>query len=143
MAHVLAKTDGVPLFVEEFTRTVLDSSFLVDGGDHWELDGPIPALAIPSTLQDSLVSRLDRLSSAKEVAQLGACIGREFSYELIAAVSSARGGWLTEALDAVYSDRPEDRVRKASPITRNHNVCDSSVLVERITFWSKSASCDG
>ena len=85
--QILAKTDGVPLFVEELTRWVLDSGFLNETPDQYEIKGPLPALAIPSSLQDSLMARLDRLAAAKEIAQIGACIGREFSHELLAAVS--------------------------------------------------------
>jgi len=86
-SQILAKTEGIPLFVEELTKTVLDSGLLVDCGDHYELSGPLPPLAIPSTLQDSLMARLDRLASVKEVAQIGACIGRAFDYRLLAAVT--------------------------------------------------------
>jgi class 3 adenylate cyclase len=85
--QIVAKTDGVPLFVEELTKTVLEAGYLRDRGDRYVLDGPLPPLAIPSTLQDSLMARLDRLSPVKEVAQIGACIGREFPYELISAIS--------------------------------------------------------
>ena len=98
MGEILAKTDGIPLFVEELTKTVLESGILKDAGDGWRLDGPLPALAIPSTLQDSLVSRLDRLSLVKEVAQIGACIGREFGYELLGLVSPLKAPELEEAL---------------------------------------------
>ncbi|MER8709765.1 AAA family ATPase [Mesorhizobium sp. M1088] len=86
-SEILAKTEGVPLFVEELTKTVLDSGLLVDAGDHYVLSGPLPPLAIPSTLQDSLMSRLDRLGPVKEVAQIGACIGRGFHHRLLAAVT--------------------------------------------------------
>ena len=84
----LQKTDGVPLFVEELTKTVLESGLLRDGGDHYEMLGPLPPLAIPATLHDSLMARLDRLAPVKEVAQIGAVIGREFSHELLAAVAT-------------------------------------------------------
>jgi predicted ATPase len=77
----------VPLFVEELTKTVLESGLLADTGDHYELSGLLPPLAIPTTLHDSLLARLDRLAPAKEVAQIGAAIGREFTYELLAAVA--------------------------------------------------------
>ena len=86
LAQIVAKTDGVPLFVEELTKTVLESGLLVEEGDHFRLDGPLPPLAIPSTLQDSLMARLDRLATVKEIAQIGAAIGREFSYPLLNAV---------------------------------------------------------
>jgi predicted ATPase len=87
------------LFVEELTKSVLESGVLADAGSHYELSGPLPPLAIPATLRDSLMARLDRLASAKEVAQIGAVIGREFSYELLAAVAAISGAQLTEAVD--------------------------------------------
>lgn len=86
--QILARSDGVPLFVEELTKAVLDSDLLRDAGGRYALTGPLPPLAIPSTLQASLLARLDRLASAKAVAQIGAAIGREFSYALTAAVAS-------------------------------------------------------
>ncbi|NKK70425.1 AAA family ATPase [Rhizobium leguminosarum bv. viciae] len=85
--QILARTEGVPLFVEELTKTVLESDLLVDAGDHYRLKGPLSSLAIPSTLQDSLMARLDRLSSVKNMAQVGACIGRVFHHRLLAAVA--------------------------------------------------------
>src|SRR4029078_11958400 len=86
--RVLAHTDGVPLFVEELTSTLLESGLLRETSDRYVLDGPLPPLAIPTTLQASLVARLDRLGSVKDVAQIGAAIGRQFTYELISAVSA-------------------------------------------------------
>jgi len=86
-AQIVAKTEGVPLFVEELTKAVLESELLKDVGDRYELTGPLPPLAIPSTLQDSLLARLDHLATVKEVAQIGAAIGRVFSYPLLAAVA--------------------------------------------------------
>ena len=87
LEHILTKTDGVPLFVEELTKMILESQFLAEEAGHYRLDGPLPSLAIPATLQDSLMARLDRLSSVKEVAQLAAVLGREFTYELLLAVA--------------------------------------------------------
>src|SRR5262249_53745586 len=87
LQQIVHKTDGVPLFVEELTKMVLESGLLRVADGHYELGGPLPLLAIPSTLQDSLMARLDRLASARELAQLGATLGREFSYELLHAVS--------------------------------------------------------
>ena len=84
--QVADKTDGVPLYVEELTKMVLESGLVRPVNGHYELTGPLSALAIPSTLQDSLMARLDRLATAKDVAQLGATIGREFSYELLQTV---------------------------------------------------------
>ena len=86
MAQIVAKTDGVPLFIEELTKTVLESGLLIEEPDRYRLDGPLLPLAIPSTLQDSLMARLDRLAAVKEIAQVGAVIGREFAYALLGAV---------------------------------------------------------
>ena len=99
LEEVLARTDGVPLFVEELTRSVLESGLLREDGDHYTLQAPLAALAIPTSLRDSLMARLDRLAAVKELAQIGACIGREFSYELLARVSMLSGGPLEEALE--------------------------------------------
>src|SRR6516165_6709513 len=85
-AQIVAKTDGVPLFVEELTKAVLESGLLVAGPQGWHLDRPLPPFAIPATLQDSLAARLDRLAPVKEIAQIGAAIGREFSYPLLRVV---------------------------------------------------------
>src|SRR5215831_13498028 len=85
--QLLAKTDGVPLFVEELTKMVLESGLLKEGQGHYELTGPLPALAIPTTLHDSLMARLDRLGTARGVVQLGAVLGRQFAFELLQAVS--------------------------------------------------------
>jgi TOMM system kinase/cyclase fusion protein len=96
--QVVAKTDGVPLFVEELTKMVLESSLLQEREDHYELMGPLPALAIPATLYDSLMARLDRLATVREVAQLGATLGRTFAYELLRAVSPQDEATLQQAL---------------------------------------------
>ena len=96
--QIVTKADGVPLFLEELTKTVLESGLLKRSGDRYELDRPLPPLAIPATLHDSLTARLDRLSSVKEVAQIGATIGREFSYELLSAVASFPEAELQDAL---------------------------------------------
>jgi predicted ATPase/class 3 adenylate cyclase len=84
--QIVAKTDGVPLFVEELTKMVLECSLLQEWDDRYELTSPLPPLAIPATLHDSLMARLDRLATVKGLAQLGATLGREFSYELLRAV---------------------------------------------------------
>jgi predicted ATPase len=96
--QIVAKTDGVPLFVEELTKTVLESGLLQEHENHYELIGPLPALAIPATLQDSLMARLDRLSAVKTVAQLGATIGRQFAYDLLQAISPLDEGTLQQGL---------------------------------------------
>ena len=97
--HILDKTEGVPLFVEELTKAVLESGLLREVAERYELIAPLPPLAIPSTLQDSLLARLDRVASAKEVAQIGAVIGREFGYELVAAAAGMDEPKLRTALD--------------------------------------------
>jgi class 3 adenylate cyclase/predicted ATPase len=87
VAQIVAKTDGVPLFVEELTKMVLESGLLQEQEERYALTGPLPPLAIPATLHDSLMARLDRLATVKGLAQLGATLGREFSYALLQAVS--------------------------------------------------------
>jgi predicted ATPase len=81
------KTDGVPLFVEEMTKAIVETGVLKAIDGQYKLTTPLTSLSIPATLQDSLMARLDRLVSAKGIAQLGAMIGRQFSYELLLAVS--------------------------------------------------------
>jgi class 3 adenylate cyclase/tetratricopeptide (TPR) repeat protein len=85
---IVTRADGMPLFVEELTKMVLESGLLKEHGGRYALTGSLSALAIPTTLQDSLMARLDRLGAAKDVAQLGATLGREFSHGLLQAVSS-------------------------------------------------------
>ena len=87
VAQIVAKTDGVPLFVEELTKMVLESDLLQEQDERYALTGPLHPLAIPATLHDSLMARLDRLGAVKSLAQLGATLGREFSYELLRAVA--------------------------------------------------------
>jgi class 3 adenylate cyclase/predicted ATPase len=101
--QILAKTDGVPLFVEELTKAVLESGLLSDAGDRYALAGPLAPLAIPATLHDSLMARLDRLAPVKEVAQIGAALGREFAHELVAAVSPLPADRLGDALDQLVA----------------------------------------
>ncbi|HUF82362.1 MAG TPA: adenylate/guanylate cyclase domain-containing protein [Burkholderiales bacterium] len=84
--EIAIKSDGVPLFIEELTKTVLESGFLHETPDAFVVDDPLPNLAIPASLHDSLMARLDRLQPVKEVAQTAACIGREFSYRLLTAI---------------------------------------------------------
>ncbi len=85
--ELIEKTDGVPLYLEELTKAVIESGALKEHTEHYELTGLMASLAIPTTLHDSLMARLDRLASAKGVAQLGATIGRTFSYDLLEALS--------------------------------------------------------
>ena len=96
--EIVAKTDGVPLFVEELTKTVIESGLLREESGAYVFDRALTPLAIPSTLQDSLMARLDRLAAVKEIAQIGAAIGREFSYPLLEVVSPIHGPALQAAL---------------------------------------------
>ena len=98
VAQIIDRTDGVPLFVEELTKAVVESGILTDAGDRYTATGPVPALAIPATLQASLLARLDRLAPVREVAQIGAALGRQFSHELIGAVAPMPAGQLADAL---------------------------------------------
>jgi class 3 adenylate cyclase/tetratricopeptide (TPR) repeat protein len=98
MKQIIAKTDGVPLFVEELTKTVLEADILVEDADCYRLNGPLPPLAIPATLHDSLMARLDRLAPVKGVAQIGSAIGREFSYSVLHALAGREETVLKDAL---------------------------------------------
>ena len=101
--QIVAKTDGVPLFVEELTKMVLESGLLQEQEGHYALTGPLPPLAIPATLHDSLMARLDRLATVKALAQLGATLGREFSYELLHAVSPWDEGTVQQGLQQLVA----------------------------------------
>ncbi|MEP2533649.1 adenylate/guanylate cyclase domain-containing protein [Shimia sp.] len=103
MAIIAQRTDGVPLFIEELTKTILESSALKDDGERYVLNGPLRAIAIPTTLHDSLLARLDRLQPIKEVAQTAACIGREFSYRLLSQISPLKDAELTGAMDGLIA----------------------------------------
>ena len=98
LEQIIAKTDGVPLFVEELTKTILESGLVVEMDDSYHVNGSLLELAIPATLQDSLMARLDRAAPMREVAQVGACIGRQFSRELLAAALALDEAALSAAL---------------------------------------------
>jgi class 3 adenylate cyclase/tetratricopeptide (TPR) repeat protein len=99
ITQIVAKTDGVPLFVEELTRTIIESGQLDIEGGRYVYAGNIGEVTIPDTLRDSLTARLDRVASIKKVAQIGSAIGREFSFELVAALGLMPHDDLVEALD--------------------------------------------
>ena len=101
--QIIDRTDGVPLFIEELTKTVVESGVLTDLGDHFTVAGPVPPLAIPTSLNASLLARLDRLAPAREVAQIGAALGRQFSHELISAVAPMPQQQLDDALSQLVS----------------------------------------
>jgi predicted ATPase len=96
--HIVARTDGVPLYVEELTKMLLESDLLREKADHYALAGTLSGLAIPATLQDSLMARLDRLPMVREVAQLGAVLGREFAYEMLQALAAVEESTLQDRL---------------------------------------------
>ena len=119
LAQIVAKTDGIPLFVEEVTKAVLEAERALDVTAPVAASGPVPALAIPVTLHEALLARLDRLGSAKGVAQLGATLGREFAYALLRAVTPledeplqrdsgdvSRGGVVVSTRAAAAGDLP-------------------------------------
>jgi class 3 adenylate cyclase/tetratricopeptide (TPR) repeat protein len=97
--EILLRTDCVPLFVEELTKAIVEGGHLVDTGERYELAGPLPLSTIPTTLQDSLTARLDRLEHGKQVAQVGAAIGREFPHAILAAALPGEAPALGRALD--------------------------------------------
>jgi class 3 adenylate cyclase len=97
--QILSKTDGVPLYIEELTKSILESGELKEVGDHYDYIGAARSVTIPATLRDSLMARLDRFAPVKEIAQIGAAIGREFSYAMIAAVAPHSKANLDSALN--------------------------------------------
>jgi predicted ATPase/DNA-binding response OmpR family regulator/class 3 adenylate cyclase len=97
--QIMAKADGVPLFAEELTKAVVESGSLRDAGDRYITTGLLSSLVIPTTLLGSLTARVDRLGLSKEIAQIGAAIGREFSYRLLAAVVPASGPLLQRVIE--------------------------------------------
>ncbi len=102
LSEILARTDGVPRFIEELTKTVLEAGVLREDQERYELAGA-PLQTIPATLHESLLARLDRLGPGKEIAQIGAVIGREFSYELLRAVAAIPAPALDAALERLLA----------------------------------------
>ena len=96
--QIIDRTDGIPLFIEELTKAVVESGVLTEAGDGYRVEGPIPPLSIPTTLHASLLARLDRLAPTREVAQTAAALGRTFSHELISAVATMSKPQLDDAL---------------------------------------------
>jgi DNA-binding winged helix-turn-helix (wHTH) protein/predicted ATPase len=111
--HIARRTDGVPLFVEELTRAVVEGGMLTDAGDNYAAAVPITPLALPRTLQESVLTRLDRLAPVREVAQIGAALGRQFSHELIGAVAKMPERELEDALAQLV--RAELIYRRGTP----------------------------
>jgi class 3 adenylate cyclase/tetratricopeptide (TPR) repeat protein len=101
--QIAERTDGVPLFIEELTKSVVESGLLAEIADRPAGAGPIAAFAIPTSLHASLLARLDRLAPTREVAQIGAALGRSFSHELISAVAGIPQPRLDESLKQLAS----------------------------------------
>ena len=125
---ITSKTDGVPLFVEEVTKSVLESEHVTETEDAYELTVPVDSLQVPATLQDSLMARLDRQPSAKEVAQVAACLGREFDTEALRAITGFGEGVLMGALDQL---REVDVVSRRGASAQNYRfrhalLCDAA-----------------
>ena len=97
--QIVERTDGVPLFIEELTKTVVESGIVAEAGDYYMVVGALAPLAIPTSLHASLLARLDRLASTRDVAQIGGALGRSFSHELISAVAQMPQHKLDEALE--------------------------------------------
>ena len=104
LEHIVAKADGVPLYVEELTKTILESGLLRATGEYYAMDGALSELEIPSTLQDSLMARLDRGPMLREIAQIAAVRGREFAYSMISAVMSTDEAALRDGLRRLVDD---------------------------------------
>lgn len=98
VAYIVARTDGVPLFVEELTRTLLESTLLREEAERYTLTGPLTGVAIPATLQDSLMARLDRLPTVREIAQVASVLGRELGYEMLEALAAVDASALQDGL---------------------------------------------
>jgi predicted ATPase len=99
--QIVDRTDGVPLFIEELTKTVVETGIVTDAGDHYSVNRPVTPLTIPTTLHASLLAGLDRLAPTREVAQIGATLGRLFSHELISAVAQLDFGQFFELIGRV------------------------------------------
>jgi class 3 adenylate cyclase/predicted ATPase len=116
-AQLVARSEGIPLFVEELTKVILESGCVQEEHDRFVLVGPLPAAGIPSTLQDSLLARLDRLAPIKEVAQFASAIGRDFPYQLLAEIAPLTRQQLQAALDRLTGAGLIYRLPGQTPIT--------------------------
>ena len=116
-AQLVARSEGIPLFVEELTKAVLESGFVEEQPDRYVLRSQLPAAGIPATLQDSLLARLDRLAPIKEVAQFAAAIGRDFSYDLLSAITPLPQEQLQAALERLSTAGLISRLPGPPPYT--------------------------
>jgi class 3 adenylate cyclase/predicted ATPase len=101
--QIVDRTDGVPLFIEELTKAIVESGIVSETSDGYTVTSPLAALTIPTTLHASLLARLDRLAPTREVAQIAAALGRRFSHELISAVASMPQHRVDDALAQLVS----------------------------------------
>ena len=111
--QIVDRTDGVPLFIEELTKSVIESGIVTETGDHYAVIDPVAPVAIPASLHASLLARLDRLAPTREVAQIGAALGRQFSHELISAIAVMPQQQLDDALTQLV--RAELIFRRGTP----------------------------
>jgi class 3 adenylate cyclase len=111
--QIVDRTDGVPLFIEELTKSVIESGIVTETGDHYAAIDPVAPVAIPASLHASLLARLDRLAPTREVAQIGAALGRQFSHELISAIAMMPQQQLDDALAQLV--RAELIFRRGTP----------------------------
>jgi predicted ATPase len=130
--QILDRTDGVPLFVEELTKVVLESGLLRKREHDYVLDGPLAPVAIPTTLHASLMARLDRLTSVRQVAQVGAALGRQFSHELLHAVAEMPERQLRDALEKLV--RAELLFRRGVPPNAQYTF--KHALVQDVAYAS-------
>ena len=127
--HVVSKTDGVPLYVEELTKMLLESELIEEEAEQYVLRGSLSEATIPATLQDSLMARLDRLPTVKEVAQLGAVLGREFAYEMLQGLSSVEEAVLQAGLSQLVDTEllyQRGRLPRAKYIFRHALIRDAA-----------------
>ena len=113
VAEIIARTDGVPLFIEELTKTIIESGELHETDTAFELAGPVSRMTIPATLHDSLMARIDRLQPIKEVAQMAACIGRSFDRATLMQISQIDDQTMDDALSQL--ERSELVFRRGAP----------------------------
>jgi predicted ATPase len=130
--QIIVKTDGIPLFIEELTKMILESGIIVRTGERYQLAVSDASLAVPSTLRDSLMARLDRLAPVKEVAQIGAAIGRRFSYDLLSAVTR----WPHSALDIALKQLVEAGLIFESGTAPNSDYTFKHALVQDTAYDS-------
>jgi class 3 adenylate cyclase/predicted ATPase len=130
--QILVRTDGVPLFIEELTKAVLESGLLRKREHDYVLDGPLLPVAIPTTLHASLMARLDRLTSVREVAQVGAALGRQFSHELLHAAAGMPERQLSDALEQLV--RAELIFRRGAPPNAQYTF--KHALVQDVAYAS-------